>query len=200
MPRLLWFLKCCGFCLVGFFLLAMVGRSITPMLSWCVYHDDPTPVARSTFAMHYYLALSALYGFLLGLIPRHQIREVLISSFANFSSRIPSTPHSELDFASPILWAWLPIGIIFFLRFILWQAPNQSVFTTVSSGRIEHFFYSPNSTSLDLFSHVTRLWILDRYVLTGPTLFLLAYPFAIWLRHQFPTRPDADPILSDDPR
>jgi hypothetical protein len=32
-------------------------------------------------------------------------------------------------------------------------------------------------------------WIFDRFVLTGPTLFLLAYTVGVWLRHEFPRRP-----------
>jgi hypothetical protein len=29
----------------------------------------------------------------------------------------------------------------------------------------------------------------DRFVLTGPTLFLLAYTAGVWLRHHFPEHP-----------
>jgi hypothetical protein len=45
----------------------------------------------------------------------------------------------------------------------------------------------------DLLVPSAQIWIYDRYALTGPTLFLLAYPFGVWLRHQLPSHPDADP-------
>jgi hypothetical protein len=61
-----WFLKCLGFCLLGIFVLNIIGRTITPVLSWGLYHSDPTPGVRNAFAMHYYLVLTALYGFLIG--------------------------------------------------------------------------------------------------------------------------------------
>jgi hypothetical protein len=34
-----------------------------------------------------------------------------------------------------------------------------------------------------------QIWICDRYLLTGPTLFLLAYLLGVWFRYQFPSRP-----------
>jgi hypothetical protein len=57
--------------------------------------------------------------------------------------------------------------------------------TTYGVGRYEHFFAPPSlgSTS-DL-----PAWIFDRFVLTGPTLFLFSYSVGVWLRHQFPESP-----------
>jgi hypothetical protein len=191
-----WFLKCLGFCLLGILVLNVIGRTITPALAWSLYHNDPTPGARNIFAMHYYLVLTALYGFLLGLIPQHQIRSAFISSFANFASRFDSAPEQELDFAQPILWAWLPIGIVFFLRFLSWQAPDHSVIAAATASRLEYFFLPPASINLNLLNHATQIWVCDRYLITGPTFFLLAYSFGIWFRYQFPSRPDHEPAAT----
>jgi hypothetical protein len=191
-----WLLKCLGFCLLGIFALNIVGRTITPILSWSLYHSDPIPGARNTFAMHYYLVLTALYGFLIGLVPQHQIRSAFISSFANFTSRSDSTPNRDVDFTRPILWAWFPIGIVFLIRFLSWQAPDHSVIAAATASRLGYFFLPPVSMNLNLLNHATQIWILDRYLITGPTLFLLAYTFGVWFRYQFPTRPDSEPTAT----
>lgn len=195
MPRkeISWFWKCLGFCFLGIFVLNVIGRTVTPLLSWCLYHTNPTPHARNVFAMHYYLLLTALYGFLLGLIPPNRIREVFNSLFANFASKPLLTSPKNDDFTQPIIWAWLPIGTLFLLRFVTWRSPHPSVIAAASEGRFEHFFFPPDTVLLNLFVHTTQLWIFDRYVLTGPTLFLLSYPLGVWFRHQFPSLPDADP-------
>lgn len=178
---------------MGVIVLNMIGRTITPLLSWCLYHSDPTPLARNMFAMHYYLVLTALYGFVLGLIPLYQIRETLSSSFANFYSKSDSTPHRKLDFTQPILWAWLPVGTLFFLRFVTWHSPDASVIATAADGRLRHFFFPPYTYTMNLFLHSTQIWIFDRYALTGPTIFLLAYPFGVWFHRQLPSRSDQHP-------
>jgi hypothetical protein len=49
---------------------------------------------------------------------------------------------------------------------------------------------------MNLFLHSTTMWIFDRYVLTGPTIFLLAYPFGAWLYRQFPSQPDQSPAAT----
>jgi hypothetical protein len=71
MPRstYLWLLKCLGLCLLGFIVLAFLGRSFTSLISWAIYRDNPTPRLRNAFAMRYYLPLCVAYGFLFGLIP-----------------------------------------------------------------------------------------------------------------------------------
>jgi hypothetical protein len=51
-------------------------------------------------------------------------------------------------------------------------------------GRLEHFFGPISYRS----RYDPPAWIFDRIVLTGPTLFLLAYAFGVWLRHQFSER------------
>jgi hypothetical protein len=173
------------------FLLGLIGSTVTPFISWAIYHTDPTPHARNLFAMHYYLFLTSLYGFALGLIPTHKLQEALNSVLGNFaSSHLSTPPSSEPDFTRPHLWAWLPVGTVFLLRFIMWQPPDNSVLATTSEGRFEHFFFPRDFGSFNLFSHTNQLWVFDRYLLTGPTLFLLAYSLGFWFRQQLPSNPD----------
>jgi hypothetical protein len=184
-----WLLKCLGFCLLGIFLLNVIGRTVTPLLSWCLYHDNSTPIVRNTFAMRHYLSLTAFYGFLLGLIPFHRKNEAFSSYFASFRSKLDSDSRRESPFTDPILWAWLPIGIVFLIRFVTWKPADQSVIEVSAPGRLEHFFFTPDAINLNLFAPATQQWVFDRYALLGPTVFLLAYPLGVWLYRQFPSRP-----------
>jgi hypothetical protein len=188
--KIQWLIKCVGFCLLGIFLLNMIGRTVTPLLSWCLYHDNPSPIIRNTFAMRHYLSLTAFYGFLLGLIPLHQVNEAFSSYFTNFRSKFSSDSRRELQFADPVLWAWLPIGIVFLIRLVTWKPADQSVIEVSAPGRLEHFFFTPDAANLNLFASATQQWVFDRYALLGPTVFLLAYPLGVWLTRQFPSRPN----------
>jgi hypothetical protein len=196
----LWLLKCLGLCLMGVLVLGYIGRTITPLISWSIYHNNPTPGLRNSFAMHYYLPLCVIYGLLLGLISLNRIREVFRSSLGIFSGRSLLESEGELDPKRPILWAWIPIAIVFLIRFVSWEPVDRSVFWTASHGRLEHFFSPPAPTSLNIFVPSARIWIFDRFAITGPTLFLLAYPLGVWLRHQIPSSSQkVDPLPSDHP-
>jgi hypothetical protein len=106
---LLWFLKCLGFCLLGIPLLGFIGSSITPLLKWAIYHNDPSSFLAKTFGPRFHLPLCALYGLAFGLIPSHRILEAFRSSFGILSARNYPRVDNELDWKRPILWAWVPI-------------------------------------------------------------------------------------------
>ena len=76
----------------------------------------------------------------------------------------------------PILWAWLPVTLAFLTRFVTWQSRNSSVLDPHRSpGRVERFFgplYAQSSGLLD------DKWITDRFLFTGPMLFLMACAIA----------------------
>lgn len=188
-----WLLKCIGFCVLGIILLGIVGQTITPIISWAIYHNDPTSPLRRFFGVHNYFLLCALYGFTLGLIPLHRIRELLRSYFGKLTAKSSPKIDNESDWKRPILWAWLPVGLLFLLRFILWQPLDHSVLATAASqGHLEYFFSSPASANMNLWAYREGAYLLDRVVLTGPTIFLLAYPLGVWLRHQFPSPAEND--------
>ena|ERR1700733_2793805 len=195
MPRStsLWFLKCLGLCLLGIPLLGLIGSSITPLIKWAIYHNNPSSFLAKTFGPRFYLPLCALYGLALGLIPLHRILEIFQSFVGILSAQTSPKIENELDWRRPILWAWVPIGILFLSSFIVWQPVDHSVLTSASSGRFDHFFSPPDFSALAAMPHGATRWIFDRFVLTGPTLFLLAYPIGVWLRHQFPALPNTNP-------
>ena len=82
----------------------------------------------------------------------------------------------------PILWAWLPVTLAFLTRFVTWQSRNSSVLDPHRSpGRIERFFgplYAQTSGLLD------DKWITDRFLFTGPMLFLMACAIGVLLRYR----------------
>ncbi len=187
----LWLLKCLGLCLLGIFLLGFIGSSMTPLIKWAIYHNDPTSFLAKSFGSRFHLPLCVLYGLALGLIPLHRIVEVFQSSWGIIAARTHPRIQDELDWKRPILWAWIPVGSLFLFRFLLWQPFDHSVLTSASSGRFDYFFSPPN------FATLTPAWMFDRFVLTGPTLFLLAYPIGVWIRHQLPSLSDPDPSATE---
>jgi hypothetical protein len=141
-----------------------------------------TQLNRVPFVLSYFLPIFAVAGFLLGLVPFGKLGKALGDLFRSFfpaaSAKLPADP----DAIPPILWAWLPVTLAFLTRFITWQSRNSSVFDAHRSpGRIERFFgplYAQSSGLLD------EKWITDRFLFTGPMLFLLACAIAALLRYR----------------
>jgi hypothetical protein len=118
----------------------------------------------------------------------NSLKELIASSFGKVGFR--STPRPELAFSRPLLWAWAPVGLVLAIRFLTFSttADRSALFSpTHGESRYEHFFASLNLRSESDLS----AWIFDRFVLTGPTLFLLAYTVGVWLRHQLPEPPSS---------
>jgi len=122
MPRstYLWLLKCLGLCLLGIPVLSFIGTSVTPLIKWCIYHNDPASPLAKTFGPRFYLPLSVVYGLALGFIPMHRMLEILQSSLGNLFAKPSLKLDNELDWRRPVLWAWVPIGVLFLLRFVAW--------------------------------------------------------------------------------
>jgi len=176
----------CAKCLFLYLLVAIVAIRF----SWIV----TTPVWQLAIKMHwtslnrvgyvlsYFLPIFAGTGFVLGLIPFGKLGNAL----GNLSrSAVPFTSAGltqELDSVPPILWAWLPVTIAFLIRFATWKSQASSIFDTHRSvGRIERFFgplYGQTSGLLD------SKWITDRFLFTGPMLFLIACALAAILRYK----------------
>ncbi|WP_433984587.1 hypothetical protein RBB78_07760 [Tunturiibacter empetritectus] len=100
---------------------------------------------------------------------------------------------------APILWAWLPVTVAFLIRFATWKSQTSSVFDTHRSvGRIERFFgplYGQTSGLLD------SRWITDRFLFTGPMLFLIACALAALLRYKLtaPRKPQVEKETGSGP-
>jgi hypothetical protein len=141
-----------------------------------------TQLSRVSFVLSYFLPIFAAAGFLFGLIPFGKLGKAFADLYRFFfPSASAKLPH-EPDAVQPILWAWLPVTLAFLLRFATWQSRNSSVFDAHrSTGRVERFFgtlYAQTSGLLD------DKWITDRFLFTGPMLFLMACAIAALLRYQ----------------
>jgi hypothetical protein len=186
--RLPWITQCLLFCLAGIFISGRLSSPLNALVWWALHQSGTTFLGRSSFVAAYYLPLIGIYGFCLGLIPIHRLKELLASSLGKIEFR--STPGLELVFSRPLLWAWAPVGLVLAIRFFTFstKADKSVLFsTTHGESRYEHFFAPLNLRSASDLS----TWIFDRFALTGPTLFLLAYTAGVWLRHQFPGPPSS---------
>jgi hypothetical protein len=143
-----------------------------------------THLTRLAYLLSYFLPIFAATGFVIGLIPFGKLGKALGDLFR---SLVPSATQlaPERDLAPPILWAWLPVTLAFLIRFATWQSRNSSVFDPHRSvGRVERFFgplYGQAPGLLD------DKWITDRFIFTGPMLFLIACALAVLLRHRLTT-------------
>jgi hypothetical protein len=190
--RLFWLTKCLLFCLVGIFFVGRISDVLDPLIWWVLHRTGTTFLQRPSFIATYYLPLVGTYGFVFGLIPIHRLQELIASSLAAFRSRVHVQP--EMTFSRPLLWAWVPVAFVLACRLLTFQTARvQSVLVPAiyGEGRYEHFFAPPNLRS----ASDPTAWIFDRFVVTGPTLFLLAYTFGVWLRHEFPKHPVSPPEM-----
>jgi hypothetical protein len=184
--RLSWLGKCLLLCLLGIFIAGRLSDMLNPLIWWASHENGITLLERPSFIASYYLPLIGLYGLLLGLIPIHRLQELLAAALGKF--RFRSNPRPEMALSRPMLWAWVPVGLALVFRLLMFNVrADNSVLgsTTYGEGRYEHFFapLSLRSTS------DAPAWVFDRFVLTGPTLFLFAFSVGVWLRHQFPEHP-----------
>lgn len=184
--KALWFLKCIGYCLLAYPVIYLLSNTVTHGIWWCLDYTQQLSQSSELFLVHYYLFFVGLYGTVLGLIPTHRLRGAFHSLLANFRTNQTGS-ESHDDYTQPQFWAWLPIGSLFLLRFITWIPSDHSVIATSPETRFEYFFQVPDIAVLPLLSPAFQKWVFDRYILTGPTLFLLAYAFGLWFRNQWPS-------------
>lgn len=143
-----------------------------------------THLNQLSFVLSYFLPIFAAGGFLLGLVPFGKLGKALGDLFRSFFPSASARLALEPDAVPPILWAWLPVTLAFLTRFATWQSLNSSVLNGHRSpGRIERFFGPPS-----LYAQTTGLldnkWITDRFLFTGPMLFLMACAIAAFLRYR----------------
>jgi hypothetical protein len=192
----------CAKCLFLYFLVAILAIRYSWIFTTPVFQIATrfhwTQRTQFIFVLSYFLQIFAAAGFLFGLIPFGKLGKALTDLYHSFfaSSRIKIP--AELDGptqAPPILWAWLPVTFAFLIRFITWQSRNSSVLDPHRSvGRFERFFgplYAQTSGLLD------SKWIIDRFLFTGPMLFLMAAAIAAWLRYRLTARPTTPQTISE---
>jgi hypothetical protein len=177
----------CAKCLFLYFLVVVVAIRFSWIFTnpaWALASRMHwTQLTRVAFVLSYFLPIFAAAGFLVGLIPFGKLGKALGDLLRSFFPSASTKLAPEPDPVPPILWAWLPVTLAFLTRFITWQSRNSSVLDPHRSpGRIERFFgplYAQTSGLLD------DRWITDRFLFTGPMLFLMTCAIAVLLRHRF---------------
>ncbi len=162
--RLLWITQCLLFSLAGIFIAGPLSGLLNALIWWALHQSGTTFVQRPSFVAAYYLPLVGIYGFGLGLIPIHRLKELLASFLGKVEFQ--STPRPELAFSRPLLWAWAPVSLVLAFRFLTFssKADQSALFTTThGESRYEHFFAPLNLRSAPDLSP----WIFDRFVRTG---------------------------------
>jgi hypothetical protein len=185
----------CAKCLFIYFLVAIAAIRFSWIFTTPIWQLATkmqwTHLTRLVYLLSYFLPIFAATGFLFGLIPFGKLGKalgVLFRSLVPSANQLPPEP----DAVPPILWAWLPVTLAFLIRFATWQSRNSSVFDAHRSvGRVERFFgplYGQAPGMLD------DKWITDRFIFTGPMLFLIACAIAVLLRHRLtaPRKPPAE--------
>ena len=176
----------CIKCLFLYFLVAVAAIRFSWVFTTPVWQIATrfhwTQLTRVAFVLSYFLPIFAAAGFLFGLVPFGKLGKALGDLLRSLSPTTSAKLSTEPDKVPPILWAWLPVTLAFLIRFATWQSRNSSVFDAHRSvGRVERFFgtlYAQTSGLLD------EKWITDRFLFTGPMLFLMACAVAALLRYR----------------
>jgi hypothetical protein len=176
----------CAKCLFLYLLVAIAAVRFSWVVTTPVWQIATrmhwTQLSRVAFVLSYFLPIFAITGLLLGLIPfgnlGKAIRELFVTIFARTSSQLAPEPNP----VPPVLWAWLPVTLAFLIRFATWQSQSSSIFDPHrSQGRVERFFGPLHSQAPAL---LDNRWISDRFLFTGPMLFLMACALAALFRYR----------------
>jgi hypothetical protein len=175
----------CAKCLFLYLLVAMLAIKfawIFVLPVWAVATKAHwTTLNRFVFLLNYFLPIFTASGFLLGLVPFSRLNKALLELAPGLARFM------EPDRIPAILLAWVPVSIAFLVRFFTWQSRNASVFGAHNtSGRIARFFGTLNSQTPAL---LDSRWAQDRFLFTGPMLFLMACALAALLRYTIFGRP-----------
>ncbi|WP_035349436.1 hypothetical protein [Edaphobacter aggregans] len=177
----------CAKCLFLYALVAVLSIKfawIFVLPTWAVatkFHW--TTQNRLVFLLSAFLPIFAAAGFLLGLLPFGRLGKAVTEIAPGLARFV------EPDPIPPIYWAWLPVTVAFLIRFLTWQSRNASVLGgNNTSGRIARFFGTLNAQTPAL---LDPRWAQDRFLLTGPMLFLMACAIAVLLRHTLSRKPAA---------
>ncbi|MDE1177019.1 MAG: hypothetical protein PW789_10495 [Edaphobacter sp.] len=140
-----------------------------------------TTQSRFVFMLNYFLPIFAASGFLLGLVPFHRLGKGVTEIAPGLA------PMVEPDTVPAIYFAWVPVAFAFLIRFFTWHSRNSSVFGGNNTiGRTARFFGSLNVQTGAL---LDSRWALDRFLFTGPMLFLMAAAIAVLLRRSILGKP-----------
>jgi len=182
MKTVTWFAKCLFLYLVVVILairfawvFALPVWSIATRFHW-------TQLSSFIYLLNYFLPIFAAAGFLLGLVPFERLGRALANLVPNIGGGRTSSASSDPDAEANIpvgLWAWVPVTVAFLIRYFTWQSRNSSVLGHDDTGRFARFFGTLRMQNPSL---LDPKWASDRFVFTGPMLFLMAWAVAVLLR------------------
>ena len=181
-------LNWCAKCLFLYFLVALLAIRFSWIFTTPVWQIATrrhwTDMTQVAYVLSYFLPIFTVAGFLIGLVPFERLGRAIGELYRSFVPSTTPRPAAEPDFAPPILLAWLPVSFAFLIRFMTWQSKNASVFDPHQpQGRAERFFGPLRDQTPGL---LDQRWVLDRFLFTGPMLFLLACAIAVAIRRSFP--------------
>jgi len=179
-------LNWCAKCLFLYFLVAAAAIRFSWVFTTPVWQIADrmhwTHLSRVAYVLSYFLPIFAIAGFLLGLVPFGKLGKALGDLTRSGSPSASRRAAPEPDPIPPILWAWAPVTIAFLIRFATWQSRNASVFDPHQpQGRIARFFGPLQDQTPGL---LDQRWVTDRFLFTGPMLFLMACALAALLRYR----------------
>jgi hypothetical protein len=188
----------CAKCLFLYFLVVILAIRFSWIFTTPVFQIATrfhwTQRTQFIFVLSYFLPIFAAAGFLFGLIPFGRLGKAfgdVVRALSPSAAKLTAPP----DQVPPILWAWLPVTLAFLIRFISWQSRNYSVLDPHRSvGRVERFFgplYAQTAGLLD------EKWVTDRFIFTGPMLFLMAAAIAALIRYRLTARPITPQTISE---
>ena len=180
----------CAKCLFLYFLVAVTAIRFSWVFTtpvWQVAHQMHwTQLSRVSYILSYFLPIFTIAGFLLALVPFGKLAKAISELSSSLFPSASSSSAKESGEVAPILWAWLPVTLAFLIRFVSWQSRNATVLNPQRSpGRLERFFGPLHSQVPAL---LDSKWISDRFIFTGPMLFLMACAIAVLLRHRITDR------------
>jgi hypothetical protein len=187
----------CAKCLFLYFLVAILSLRFSWIFTVPVWQIAAkmhwTQLSRVPYIFSYFLPIFAVAGFLIGLLPWGKLGAAISDLLNSFSSPRKILT-AEQSATPPILWAWLPVTIAFLTRYLTWHSLASSVLDAQrSQGRFERFFGTVVHQSPAL---LDSKWISDRFIFTGPMLFLMACALASLIRYQL-TGPKPAEISTD---
>ena len=174
----------CAKCLFLYFLVAVAAIRYSWVFTTPVWQIADrmhwTHMNRVAYILSYFLPIFAIAGFLIGLIPFGRLGRALSELSHSLFPSTAAQPAPQPDPVPPILWAWAPVTFAFLIRFTTWQSRNSSVFAAHQpQGRFARFFGPLQAQTPGL---LDQRWVTDRFLFTGPMLFLMACAIAVLLR------------------
>lgn len=182
--RARWLAICLVCSVIAALFAGFLSFSIHPIVWWFLRKSGSTYLPRGAFELQYHAVLLGVEGFLLGLVPLHRLRAAGAALLARF--RFAETALPESTWNRPLLWAWLPFALLLLWRMLVFDTGESSSVlgrTSFRETRWEHLF-GPLTFQRTLPEYLSVL--IDRFVVLGPMILLLAYTLAVWLRHALP--------------